>query len=212
MYKKRLPYPWLRNPRLIPPLFKAGDEVRIRQGGAARLCFPRHIYQHELGLTIRRPYHVRQVDFFEGRTKYLSGYKVELEEFKAWWFWGHGFIRWDYTGWVAPASDLRLINREFFKNGADYSKILRLPSHIKEDFRELYEFLQEIDIIIPGKLVRPIGPAVLPIIQENDEEAFIGPLDPHKEYLVADFYHGHEGKVLLHGARGAYSIKFLEAV
>jgi hypothetical protein len=249
LFKKRLPYPWVRKMRLAPPFFKAEDKVRILWG-VVRQCGD--FWWHKLSAPTyrsRRLYTVQQVAFCPGRFMQSPGWQVELAEQPGIWFWADRFIKADFTGWIAPASDLTRINREFYQTEPDYSVLWSLPCwycktpqpwHLpengpdrscgvcgcwpqdatplalrsREDTNKLEEILRNIHLIVPGKKVRPIGPAVLPIMMEGElfAEPFIEPLDPQKEYLVADFYHGHEGKVLLHGARGAYSIRFLEAV
>jgi hypothetical protein len=178
------------------------------------------------------------------------GYQVRFKEMEGVWYWADRFIRADFTGWIAPASDLTKINRKFFKGKIDYSQLWTMPCLIcksprrcrakdnkllfpnccwvwpagaqekalkeKEDqiFAGLAGFLQNMNKVVPGKFVRPIGPAVFPVMLNGSTkgavEPFAEPLDSKKEYRVADFRRGHPNQVFLLGADGAYHIKYLK--
>jgi len=257
---KRLPYPWARKPRLSLPLFKAGDKVR-RLWGIARPCGSDHLYNHLPTYCKPHVYTVEEIIFYNGMETYpdwfmrnARGYQVRFKEMEGVWYWADRFIRADFTGWIAPASDLTAVNRKFYQGELDHSRLWRMPCWVCKEPRPwhfrmcddvgltaaccwvwpsgmreraiknrqiqvvdgLVEFLRNMNLIVPGKKVRPIGPAVFPVLLNGSTapsvEPFTEPLNPGREYKVADFRHGHSNQVFLIGALGSYHIKYLKPV
>lgn len=237
----KLKYPWLRDMRLAPPLFKVGDKVRQRWGNLGRIpCYPDRRKVLPQVFWRGQPYVVRQIIFFEGRNKKLIGYRIELAEEPETWFWAIDFISDNHRGWIAPASDLSRVDSEFFGwLGEDYTWLWSSPcrycgtprlwyfaekdpryncgvcgrlAHNHYFTQKLEEVLKNLGRIAPGKRVRPTGPGVLPRMRLNDDDEFLGTLDINREYVIKDFFKGNESLVTLRGVQGVYSVNFLKAV
>lgn len=236
----KLKYPWLRAMRLISPLFEVGDRVRQRWGNLGRIpCYPDRRKVLPQVILRGRPYLVRQIIFFEGGSKKLTGYRIELAEEPGTWFWATDFIKTDHCGWIAPASDLSRVDSNFFGwLEADYvwlwsspcehcctprlwyllekdphyrCDICGIQTHDHRRTRWLETVLGHLDHIAPGKKVRPTGPGVLPkILPDVPDDPTIGPLDPDREYVVESFFKGNETLVVLRDVRGIYSLTYLE--